>query len=298
MQGTMNQMVPPMPQGHYMGMNPMHSGSLPTSGAPQQVGGFPNGLPNMQAKSEMNLKFFNFINSNYSKRMQKAGYDVEDVKTYDRLSEEEKLERKLNPKEHGVDAYVFKKKKEEELSNSIKEKQIIETKLSKDIEEQIKIKAETNDLKSYTEVLKENKELKSELKEKNVLLEKLQKEVSRLTSKINEVESRLHIISSKIGNKILKIFHLENENVKNEYPDPILLDEINEIQNGLSSENVKNYRIVPDEKNDGCYKIVDRKNGKKSIIKDNLKTRREAEKVLEELKLMIKNKDLNRKRSK
>ena len=77
-----------------------------------------------------------------------------------------------------------------------------------------------------------------------------------------------------------------------------MLDEINEIQNGLSSENVKNYRIVPDEKNDGCYKIVDRKNGKKSIIKDNLKTRREAEKVLEELKLMIKNKDLNRKRSK
>ena len=51
MQGTMNQMVPPMPQGHYMGMNPMHSGSLPTSGAPQQVGGFPNGLPNMQGPS-------------------------------------------------------------------------------------------------------------------------------------------------------------------------------------------------------------------------------------------------------
>jgi polyadenylation factor subunit 2 len=37
-------------QGHFMGMNPMHSGSLPTSGAPPP-GGFPNGLPNMQAPS-------------------------------------------------------------------------------------------------------------------------------------------------------------------------------------------------------------------------------------------------------
>ncbi|XP_002513065.2 flowering time control protein FY [Ricinus communis] len=50
MQGTMNQMVPPMPQGHFMGMNQMHSGSLPTSAAPP-VGGFPNGLPNMQGPS-------------------------------------------------------------------------------------------------------------------------------------------------------------------------------------------------------------------------------------------------------
>ncbi|TQD81275.1 hypothetical protein C1H46_033207 [Malus baccata] len=42
-QGTMNQMGHPLPQGHFMGMNPMHSGSIPTSG-----GGFPNGMPNMQ----------------------------------------------------------------------------------------------------------------------------------------------------------------------------------------------------------------------------------------------------------
>ncbi|KAF3434280.1 hypothetical protein FNV43_RR25383 [Rhamnella rubrinervis] len=51
MQGAMNQMVPQMPQGHFMGMNPMHSGSLPTSGAPPQVGGFPSGLQNMQGPS-------------------------------------------------------------------------------------------------------------------------------------------------------------------------------------------------------------------------------------------------------
>ncbi|MBA0571062.1 hypothetical protein Golob_004656, partial [Gossypium lobatum] len=52
MQGTMNQMPPSMPQGHFMGMNPMHSGSLPTSGGPS-VGGFPNGMQNMQGPGNM-----------------------------------------------------------------------------------------------------------------------------------------------------------------------------------------------------------------------------------------------------
>ncbi|MCH89531.1 flowering time control protein FY-like [Trifolium medium] len=43
MQGSMNQMGPPMPQGHYGGMNQMHSGSLPTSVGPP-LGGFPNNM--------------------------------------------------------------------------------------------------------------------------------------------------------------------------------------------------------------------------------------------------------------
>lgn len=46
MQGAMNQMVHQMPQGHFMGMNPMHGGS--SGGAPPQVGGFPNGMQNLQ----------------------------------------------------------------------------------------------------------------------------------------------------------------------------------------------------------------------------------------------------------
>lgn len=45
----MNQMGTPMPQGHFVGMNQMHSGSLPTSGGP-----FPNNLPNMQGPSNTN----------------------------------------------------------------------------------------------------------------------------------------------------------------------------------------------------------------------------------------------------
>ncbi|KAF5445983.1 hypothetical protein F2P56_031650 [Juglans regia] len=50
MQGTMNQ-IHPLPQGHFMGMSPLHSKSLPASGAPPPAGSFQNGLPNMQAPS-------------------------------------------------------------------------------------------------------------------------------------------------------------------------------------------------------------------------------------------------------
>ncbi|XP_023548971.1 flowering time control protein FY-like isoform X1 [Cucurbita pepo subsp. pepo] len=51
MQGSMNQMVPPMQQNHFMGMNQMHSGPMPTSGAPPSGQGFQNGLTNMQGPS-------------------------------------------------------------------------------------------------------------------------------------------------------------------------------------------------------------------------------------------------------
>lgn len=44
MQGGMNQMGPPMQQGHFMNMNPMHPGTAPP-------GGGPNGMQNMQSPS-------------------------------------------------------------------------------------------------------------------------------------------------------------------------------------------------------------------------------------------------------
>lgn len=48
MQGSANQMISPMPQGHMMGLNQMHSGPTPTGSIPPNIGGFPNGLPNLQ----------------------------------------------------------------------------------------------------------------------------------------------------------------------------------------------------------------------------------------------------------
>ncbi|XP_039046087.1 flowering time control protein FY-like [Hibiscus syriacus] len=53
MQGTMNQMPPPLPQGHFIGATPRHTGSFPTSGGGPSVGGFPNSMQNMQGAPNM-----------------------------------------------------------------------------------------------------------------------------------------------------------------------------------------------------------------------------------------------------
>lgn len=63
-----------------------------------------DGIAFFNAKREVNLKFFTYINKNYPAMMRNMGYDISDCKTFDMLTEEEKEERKLNPPEHGLDA--------------------------------------------------------------------------------------------------------------------------------------------------------------------------------------------------
>ena len=78
-----------------------------------------NGIATLNAKGEFNLKFFTHVNKNYAKMMREKGYDVEDCRTYDMLSEEEKEERKLHPEEHGVEAYIFKQEKIKEQEQKL-----------------------------------------------------------------------------------------------------------------------------------------------------------------------------------
>ena len=93
-----------------------------------------NGIAAMNAKAEFNLKFFNFINKNYPERMRSKGYDIEDCKTYDRLSEEEKEQRRLHPEEHGVEAYKYKQKKQEEMTQKLSEQKNELESVSKSLE--------------------------------------------------------------------------------------------------------------------------------------------------------------------
>ncbi|XP_058080150.1 flowering time control protein FY isoform X2 [Magnolia sinica] len=51
MQGTANQMIPPLPQSHMMGMNPMHSGPISSNNIPPSIGSFGNGIANNQGPS-------------------------------------------------------------------------------------------------------------------------------------------------------------------------------------------------------------------------------------------------------
>ena len=97
----------------------------------------------MNAKAEFNLKFFNYINKNYPERMRSKGYDIEDCKTYDRLSEEEKEQRRLHPEEHGVEAYKYKQKKQAEMTKKLSERQNELESVSKSLEMKQKELSET-----------------------------------------------------------------------------------------------------------------------------------------------------------
>lgn len=240
-----------------------------------------NGLPNMQAKSELNLKFFNFVNSNYSKEMQKRGYSVEDVKTYDRLSEEEKLERKTNPREYGIDAYTFKKKKENELSRSIKEKKNVVDSLSDEIKNQLLIKHQIENVDEFKGIVSENQKLKVEIEEKNNIIADLKNKVAHLQKRISE-------ISNKVGKRILKLFGFDTEENTNIYPDKTLIDEVNKIQNKLVIDDPSNYRVVPDDKNNGCFKVVVKKQNSYEVVEAGIKSRKDAELKIKEMKKLFK----------
>lgn len=246
-----------------------------------------NGLPNMQAKSELNLKFFNYVNSNYSKEMQKRGYSVEDVKTYDRLSEEEKLERKNNPREYGIDAYIFKKKKENELSRSIVEKQTVVDSLSNEIKDQLLVKHQVENVDHIKDIVFENQKLKVEIEEKNNI-------IADLKSKVVDLQRRITEISNKVGKRILRLFGFETEENINVYPDKSLIDEVNKIQNKLVIDDPNNYRVVPDDKNNGCFKVVVKKQNSYEVVEVGIKSRKDAELKIKEMKklfngLMIEN---------
>lgn len=128
-----------------------------------------NGIAAMNAKAEFNLKFFNFINKNYPERMRSKGYDIEDCKTYDRLSEEEKEQRRLHPEEHGVEAYKYKQKKQEEMTQKLSEQKNELESVSKSLElkrdELSETKKEIGDLKKEKELLQKKMQETAEAKE-------------------------------------------------------------------------------------------------------------------------------------
>lgn len=72
------------------------------------------------AKAEFNLKFFTFVNKEYPKRMRERGYEVEDCKIYEEMTEEQKLEHQKDKPDYGLESMDFKRKKSEELDQRIR----------------------------------------------------------------------------------------------------------------------------------------------------------------------------------
>lgn len=250
-----------------------------------------DGLPNMKAKSEFNLKFFTFINKNYSVRMQERGYDVENVRTFDQLSEEEKIERKLHPEDHGVDAYIYKKKKMDEMDQSIKELNQKQETLSSQLEETVKEITEAPDLESYKTVIHENETLKNELALKDRIIEKLQSEVEALKTKLESWKKKFTDISQKAGSKLMRLFgyDVDENTIHHDLPNSEILDGLNQLQGKLETYDISKFRVVPDDQNSGKYRIVYRdSNQNLKIYERNIPTRQMAENKIRELKIHVK----------
>ena len=84
-----------------------------------------NGVLAFNAKVEFNLKFFTFVNTEYPKRMRERGYEVEDCKVYDRMTEEEKEQHRRNKPEYGLEGFEYKRRKQQELETAIVEKEAV-----------------------------------------------------------------------------------------------------------------------------------------------------------------------------
>lgn len=258
-----------------------------------------DGLPNMKAKSEFNLKFFNFINKNYSARMQARGYEVENIRTFDQLSEEEKADRKLHPEEHGVEAYVYKKKKLEAMDQSIKAMAVKQDVLTEQLETTVKEITQAPDLKSYRTVIKENESLKIELALKDKIIEKMRSEIDSLKIKLESWKSKFAEISQKAGTRLMSLFgfNVQNE-IINDYPKKDILEGIERMQGKLKEYDPNRLRVIPDNKNKGYFSIVFKTNGKYETVESKIETRKKAESKIKELKTVGISKKMDLKKSK
>lgn len=246
------------------------------------------GISNMCAFKEYNLKFFNHINKNYPARIRNKGFEVEDVRTFDQLSEAEKLERKLNPKEHGVDAVLYKKQKQEELTRSIESLEIQKADLHSELEQKVKEITEAPSLKKYQSVIKENEILKSELALKDKIIEKLKNEIDSLKLSVQNWKQKFVEISRQAGSKLMKAFGFETKDVKTDvFPQQRIVSEVNKMQGLIIAEDPSRYRVVPD-KDDLHFNIVSKEHNTYKVIEKGFKTRNEAQKRIKELNRLYK----------
>lgn len=247
-----------------------------------------NGIKTLNAKKEVGIKFFSYINKNYPKMMRSMGYEmIEDCVTYDQLSEEEKMERRLNPKEHGIDAYQFKQKKLKEMEQKMDAITLKNEQMEKKLEEAVIEYTNAPNLQSYQSIKKENIKMKLEINDKNSLIEKLENELTNLTAKVEILKTKLIDISKSLGRRLMNVLGIENDElkIKNEMPITDVINEIKGIDEELKGINPKDCRIVPDGKEAGKFKIMIKKqSGEYELLKDGFESRLDAENYIKEIK--------------
>lgn len=242
------------------------------------------GLPTMNAFKEVNLKFYSFMNKNYPKMMRKKGYEVEDVRTYDMLTEKEKMERKLNPQQHGVDSYTYKKRKKEEMERQLEQLKIKSEEMNLELKNTILEITKAPDLQSYKEIRVENQALKDELSLKDKIIQKLNIEKEELKQSLEKWKRQCMHIANKIGNKMLNAIGLDTNvvGIKKELPSKEVIQVIDDTSHTVKY-NTNDLRVIPDTQNKGKYCIILKKDNGFDVVDNNFDNRQLAEYRIKEI---------------
>ena len=241
-------------------------------------------LPTMNAFKEVNLKFYSYINKNYPKMMQERGYEVEDVRTYDMLTDEEKMERKLNPQQHGVDSYTYKKRKKEEMEQELEKLKIRSEQTSSQLENTILEITKAPDLISYKDIQHENQALKEELTIKDKIIQKINVEKEELKQSLEMWKNRCVHIANKIGNKMLNVIgiNMDEVDIKKELPSRDVIQVIDDTSHTIKYDS-NNLRVIPDSRNKGKFCVILKKENGFDIIDNNFDSRQLAEHRVKEI---------------
>lgn len=242
------------------------------------------GLPTMNAFKEVNLKFYSYINKNYPKMMRERGYEVEDVRTYDMLTDEEKMERKLNPQQHGVDSYTYKKRKKEEMEQELEKLKIRSEQMSSQLENTILEITKAPDLVSYKDIQDENQTLKKELSTKDKIIQKLNVEKKELKQSLEKWKRQCMHIANKIGNKMLNAIGLDTKvvGIKKELPSKEVIQVIDDTSHTIQY-NANDLRVIPDSQNKGKFCVILKKDNGFDVVDNNFDNRQLAEYRIKEI---------------
>lgn len=242
------------------------------------------GLPTMNAFKEVNLKFYSYINKNYPKMMRERGYEVEDVRTYDMLTDEEKMERKLNPQQHGVDSYTYKKRKKEEMEQELEKLKIRSEQMSSQLENTILEITKVPDLVSYKDIQDENQTLKKELSTKDKIIQKLNVEKKELKQSLEKWKRQCMHIANKIGNKMLNAIGLDTNvvGIKKELPSKEVIQVIDDTSHTIQY-NANDLRVIPDSQNKGKFCVILKKDNGFDVVDNNFDNRQLAEYRIKEI---------------
>lgn len=242
------------------------------------------GLPTMNAFKEVNLKFYSYINKNYPKMMRERGYEVEDVRTYDMLTDDEKMERKLNPQQHGVDSYTYKKRKKEEMEQELEKLKIRSEQMSSQLENTILEITKAPDLVSYKDIQDENQTLKKELSTKDKIIQKLNVEKKELKQSLEKWKRQCMHIANKIGNKMLNAIGLDTNvvGIKKELPSKEVIQVIDDTSHTIQY-NANDLRVIPDSQNKGKFCVILKKDNGFDVVDNNFDNRQLAEYRIKEI---------------